>query len=72
MKKSENVYMTTFCNNGHDTVTGRPIGHECVRLNPESLQHEMSGDFDMAIMVGVTYEDKKRIARHGKNAMAND
>lgn len=27
------IYQSTFCNKGHDVKTGRPIDHDCVRLN---------------------------------------
>lgn len=41
------VYCTSFCNFGHSTKTGRPIGHECYIIPPSMLKIEMEGGDDM-------------------------
>lgn len=37
------IYCTSFCNFGHDVLTGRPVGHECYVLHPEDLRIEARG-----------------------------
>ena len=37
------IYATSFCNFGHDVLTGRPVGHECYVLHPEDLRIEARG-----------------------------
>lgn len=34
------VYCTSFCNQGHNTKNGRPVGHECYILNVALLRME--------------------------------
>jgi hypothetical protein len=38
------IYCTSFCNFGHYTDTGRPIGHECYVIPPKLLELEMMGE----------------------------
>jgi hypothetical protein len=45
------IYCTSFCNQGHDLQTGRPINHECIVLPPKALQAERDGDFNKAIEI---------------------
>lgn len=35
------VYATTFCNWGHDVITGMPVGHSCYQLSSVDLHIEM-------------------------------
>ena len=37
------IYCTTFCNQGHDVLTGKPVGHECYIIHPEDLYTEAEG-----------------------------
>ena len=43
------VYCSTYCNQGHDLKTGRPVNHECRVIPPKALQAERDGDFETAI-----------------------
>jgi len=43
------IYCSTYCNHGHNVKTGRPIGHECMKIPPAALRAEMDGDFELAI-----------------------
>jgi hypothetical protein len=43
------VYCTSYCNRGHDTVTGNPIEHECFKLPIAALEAERVGDVTKAI-----------------------
>lgn len=46
------TFCTTFCNQAHRLSDGRPVGHECYILNPESLAAEREGRFeDIAHMI---------------------
>lgn len=45
---SKEIYATTFCNMGHNTKTGKPVGHECYILDPKSIAAERNGDFSIA------------------------
>lgn len=50
------IYCSTYCNQGHDLKTGRPVNHECRTIPPKALQAERNGDFELAIRL---MEDKK-------------
>lgn len=43
------IYATTFCNMGHLTSNGKPVGHECHVIPPAALAAEMSDDVPRAI-----------------------
>lgn len=43
------IYCTTYCNHGHRTTDGAPVGHECYVLPAEALRLEIAGDFVGAI-----------------------
>lgn len=43
-----NLFSTSFCNNPHDLLTGRPVGHECYILPPRALAAEREGNVDLA------------------------
>ena len=43
------VYCTTYCNHGHRTSDGKPVGHECHVLPPKAIQAEREGDYEHAI-----------------------
>ena len=47
-RRCTTVYCTSFCNHGHDIMTGRPIDHECYILNPLALKAERNGDMELA------------------------
>lgn len=46
-----NVYVTSFCNFGHDLVTGRPVGHECYILPTAALRMEYLGNVARAVEI---------------------
>lgn len=45
------LYLTTYCNFGHCTKTGKPVDHECRNIPPAALQAEREGDFEKAIEI---------------------
>ena len=45
------VYLTSYCNKGHDMETGRPVNHECVVIPPDALEAEWDGDVVEAISI---------------------
>lgn len=45
MKAEPEFYVTSFCNFPHRLRDGKPLGHECYVLRPESLQLEREGKF---------------------------
>jgi len=45
---ASNIYATTYCNQGHRTSDGKPVGHECYVLPPRALELEMAGDYEGA------------------------
>jgi hypothetical protein len=47
----DDVYLTSYCNRGHNTKTGRPIQHECRIIPPAALRAERDGDVDKAINI---------------------
>lgn len=47
----EQIYCTSYCNQGHKVRTGYPVGHECRVIPPKALQAEMAGDFQTAIKI---------------------
>lgn len=42
----DGVYCSTFCNFGHNIATGKPVDHECARLNVVKFALEREGRFD--------------------------
>ena len=42
-------YVTSFCNQAHRLVDGKPIRHECRIIPPAALEAERAGDTDKAI-----------------------
>lgn len=55
--------MTTFCNEAHRLVDGKPIEHECYVLPTEALNAERAGDTGRALEVLSAW--KKRKAHRG-------
>lgn len=45
------VYCTSYCNHGHDTRTGKPVGHECRVIPPAAIQAERDGNYELAIEI---------------------
>ena len=45
------IFLTSFCNHGHDVNTGRPIDHERYVLPPAALRAERDGDVEKAIRI---------------------
>lgn len=41
--RTPEVYQTSFCNHGHATRDGVPVGHECYVIPPILLRLEMAG-----------------------------
>jgi hypothetical protein len=41
-------YCTSFCNQGHSFVTGKPLDHECYVLPPKALRMEFLGNVELA------------------------
>ncbi len=46
-------YVSTFCNQAHDRVSGKPLNHECHILHPEDLTAETNGEFRQMRKLGV-------------------
>lgn len=46
--KSQDFYVTTYCNHAHRMRDGSPIGHQCRRLPVAALKAERDGDYDKA------------------------
>ena len=42
------IYLSSYCNHGHDLATGKPVNHECVILPVDALLAERDGDFETA------------------------
>ncbi len=40
-KSETGVYLTSFCNQGHEIRTGKPVEHECYVLVPAAIRAEM-------------------------------
>lgn len=69
---SNRVYATTFCNFGHDMVTGEPINHECDILSSVQLHIEHAyganavegsmTDFEDEELEAMEYEDTFTLA----------
>jgi hypothetical protein len=57
--RKDKVYHTTYCNHGHSTRDGVPIGHACYVLPVALLEAEMAGDYDKAISVLNTWSSRK-------------
>ena len=39
-KRERRIWVSTYCNFGHDLDTGRPLKHECRYLNPKAMELE--------------------------------
>lgn len=62
------IYCTSYCNQGHDLDTGKPVGHECRVIPPRALQLEREGDVEGAI--AAMYEhDLEQEERRGRVGM---
>lgn len=61
------VYCTSFCNHGHNMVTGKPVGHECYVLSPSALRVERLGNVKRATELLEAYFKRygRRIHRGG-------
>ena len=46
---TNDIYCTSFCNQGHRIRDGVPIDHECYVLPPAALAAERSGDVAKAL-----------------------
>ena len=44
MPSDNQIYATSFCNQGHYLKTGRPVDHECYILPPAMLEAERAGN----------------------------
>lgn len=55
MKKvpATDVYLTSFCNNGHRLSNGHPVNHECWILRPDALRLEREDRVPEAVATGV-------------------
>jgi hypothetical protein len=45
------IYMTSYCNKGHDLETGKPVNHDCYVLPVDALKAEMDGDTGRSINI---------------------
>lgn len=43
------VYCTTYCNKGHDTQDGKPVGHVCYVLPPKAIEAERADNISLAL-----------------------
>jgi hypothetical protein len=53
------IYTSSYCNKGHDLVTGKPLAHECRVIPVEALLAERKGDTARAISL-LAASDLKR------------
>ena len=61
------IYQTSYCNQGHDLDTGRPVDHECHVLPPTALAAEREEDFELAIeLISEMIERSPRAVRGQK------
>lgn len=59
-EKEVKNYLTSYCNQYHDVITGKPIDHECIVIPPNALKAEMEGDTDKAIeLIDQSKKNKK-------------
>lgn len=42
------LYVTSFCNQAHRLIDGKPVAHECFVIPPRALEEERAGHFDKA------------------------
>lgn len=50
---AEDVYCTSFCNQGHRLSNGHPVNHECYVLKTDALRLEREGKVEDALKTGV-------------------
>ncbi|OHD23660.1 MAG: hypothetical protein A2Y38_23470 [Spirochaetes bacterium GWB1_59_5] len=43
------IYLTSYCNQGHEVATGKPVNHECHILPPAALLLEMADRLPEAV-----------------------
>lgn len=60
------VFCTSFCNQGHRLLDGKPVEHECYVLPTEALHAERVGDIERASAVLGAW--KKRRVHKGVRA----
>lgn len=60
------IYCTSYCNKGHDTFTGMPVEHECIRIPPEALSMEMRGCILTAVSIIERMPDSAKRLHRGR------
>jgi hypothetical protein len=41
-------YVSSYCNQSHRTIDGKPVEHECRIIPPAALRAEAEGDYERA------------------------